>query len=70
MATPRNDLKDARLALGLTQTELGDLVGKTQTVISRYESGESAIDVDAAPLIAAALKIGVLDVLYQKDKAA
>jgi transcriptional regulator with XRE-family HTH domain len=70
MSTPRTDLKEARIAVGLTQAQLADQIGKTQTVVSRYESGDYAIDVDAAPLIAAALKIGVLQVLYPNAKAA
>jgi len=70
MAIARPDLKDARTAVGLTQTQLGDLIGKTQTVISRYESGEYAIDVDTAPALAKALRIGVLEVLYPKKRAA
>jgi ribosome-binding protein aMBF1 (putative translation factor) len=68
--TPRNDLKEARIAAGLTQTELAAKIDKTQTVVSRYESGEYAIDVDTAPVLARALSMDVLDVLYPKKKAA
>lgn len=66
MTTPRTDLKNARLAAGLTQAELAQVIGRDQTVISRIESGHRAVDVDDAPLLAAALKIGVLEVLYPK----
>jgi transcriptional regulator with XRE-family HTH domain len=34
------ELRRARLARGLTQTELGDAVGVDQSVLSRLERGE------------------------------
>lgn len=60
----RPDLRYARKAAGLTQTELAVMLGKEQPVISRYERGHSAIDVATAPKIAAILKIPLLQVLY------
>lgn len=70
----RNDIKEARLKKGLTQTQLADLIGKDQAAVSRYESGALAIDAQTAPLIAKALDMDILAVLYptqqSKKKAA
>jgi transcriptional regulator with XRE-family HTH domain len=60
----RTDIRKARLAKGLTQAQLAELIGKDQAAISRYESGCLAIDVPTAPLIAQALDMDVLKVLY------
>lgn len=70
----RIDIKDARIAKGLTQDQLADQIGKSQAVVSRYESGEIPIDAQIAPLIASALGMNILAVLYgiqaSKEKAA
>ncbi|MBN8740697.1 MAG: hypothetical protein BGP24_14795 [Lysobacterales bacterium 69-70] len=60
----RNDLRKARIAAGLTQVEFARLIRKDQGTVSRIESGKQTIDVVAAPLIAAALGMDVLQVLY------
>lgn len=64
MRTMREDLRKARIAAGLNQAELARLIGKDQGAVSRIESGKQTIDAAAAPLIAAALGIDVLHVLY------
>lgn len=66
----RPDLEKARLAKGLTQGQLADLIGRGQSDISRYESGEAGISVELAPKIADALGISVLEVLYPGQAAA
>jgi transcriptional regulator with XRE-family HTH domain len=38
-------IKKARVGRGLSQADLGSLVGVTQRMISKYESGESLPDV-------------------------
>ena len=44
-------LIDARQAAGIRQAELARMVGKTQTFVARFESGERRIDlVEAAAL--------------------
>lgn len=63
----REDLKQARIKKGLTQVELADQIGKTQSVVSRYESGESPIDIDTAPLLAKVLGLPVIKVLYPRN---
>lgn len=39
----RNRLERLRQAAGLTQRQIGDLLGKDPSTISRYETGEVAI---------------------------
>lgn len=39
----KDELKTRRERLGLSQTEFGEIVGKTQNTISRYESGSQKI---------------------------
>lgn len=53
-------IRTAREALNLTQTELANLVGKTQNTISNYESGQRALRVDELPVLAEALKVSIL----------
>lgn len=38
-------LKELRKSLSVTQKELADLLGKPQSFVSKYESGERNIDV-------------------------
>lgn len=68
-ATMRDDLKQARIDAKLTQEELAARVGKDQGAISRYESGKLAPDVQVAPLLAEALRIPLLQVLYGRKYA-
>lgn len=63
----RNDLRQARIAAGITQADLAARVGKDQGTISRYESGKASVDIDVAPRIAAALNLDVLIVLYGRS---
>lgn len=60
----REDLRKARIAAGLNQAELARLIGKDQGAVSRIETGKQAIDVEVAPIIASALGLDVLQVLY------
>lgn len=39
----KTDLKNRRERLGLSQTEFGEIIGKTQNTVSRYESGSMPI---------------------------
>lgn len=39
-------LGELRQALGLTQTELGQLIGRTQSAVSQIETGEVGLSVD------------------------
>jgi DNA-binding XRE family transcriptional regulator len=40
-------LAELRRVLGLTQAELADLIGKSQSAVSQIEHGEIALSVDA-----------------------
>jgi len=60
----RTDLRNARISAGLTQQQVAVAIGKDQGTYSRYESGAMAPDKDVALLLAAALGMQVLDVLY------
>lgn len=57
-------LTSLRLALGLSQTQLGERCGLEQPHISRYESGKIAPGIDIAARLAAALGVS-LDEFYQ-----
>jgi transcriptional regulator with XRE-family HTH domain len=62
----RTDLKDAREAKGFTQREMADKIGKSQGVVSRYETGHYEFDAQTALVIAKVLGMDVLAVLYPK----
>lgn len=71
----RADLKEARKAKGITQAEMALMLGKTQGVISRYETGHYVFDAKTAMQISKILELDVLKVLYpepasKKKKAA
>jgi transcriptional regulator with XRE-family HTH domain len=57
-------LAEARIAKGLTQAEVASAIGRDQSLVSRYESGKSRIDVEVAPKLAAVLGVDLLTVLY------
>jgi transcriptional regulator with XRE-family HTH domain len=52
-------LKAARMDGGITQAELAGRVGKPQSFVSKYESGERRLDVAEFMEIASALKVEV-----------
>jgi transcriptional regulator with XRE-family HTH domain len=55
MAT-NNRLKAARVAIGLTQLQLAERVGKKEIEISRYETGRARPDPETKRRIAAVLE--------------
>lgn len=52
---PKNRIAEYREKRGLTQVELGKLIGMSQTAISLYESGDRKPDVETAKAISKAL---------------
>jgi transcriptional regulator with XRE-family HTH domain len=50
------DVKAARQALGLTQTELAEKLGVTQATVSRFETGDLKVD-DRTRLALEALRL-------------
>lgn len=60
----RADLRNAREARKLSQTKLAELIGKDQAYVSRLESGEYKVDPEIARLLAKALRVPLMRVLY------
>ncbi len=53
----RNLLKQLRKDAGLRQVDLADILGKPQSYISKYESGEKTLDILEAKEVCEALGI-------------
>lgn len=67
---PTHRIKEYRELHGLTQEELGELVGRKKGAISRIESGETGLDLTMAEQIAAALREPLEKVLGLNSKSA
>lgn len=59
-------IKEARKAAGLTQKELGAVVGKGESTISEWESGKRSPEVDLLSVIAARLDTSVAALLGEE----
>lgn len=55
-------LKEYRKRIGLTQLELADKVGRSQSVISSWEIGTGVPDAYYLPALAKALNVSVADI--------
>ncbi|OFJ47798.1 transcriptional regulator [Janthinobacterium lividum] len=53
----RHVMADARERQGLTQTELANRLGKPQSFVSKYESGERRLDLVEFLVVCAALGV-------------
>ncbi len=62
-------IRDARLAKGLTQEELGDILGVQKSAIAKYESGK-VVNIKRSTLqkIAAVLDLRGSDLIEEKEK--
>ena len=49
LAPMRTDITRARKRARLTQAQVAKAIGKTQSEVSRFESGERPVPVEAAP---------------------
>ena len=67
MATARPLVREARLAAGLTQQQLAELMAVPQPVIARWETGDREPRVYAAVRLAAALNTNV-ECLFAPDE--
>lgn len=68
-ATISSNLKRFREEKGLSQTELGNVIGKAKTTISTWERGESLPD--AAMLYRLATYYGkIMEAMYEKESPA
>ena len=56
-------LVERRNRLGLTQAQLGKMLGKSQQFVSKYETGERKIDAVELVLIAKALNLSTSHIL-------
>jgi transcriptional regulator with XRE-family HTH domain len=59
----RAALREARKAAGLTQAEVGERLGRPQSYVNKYESGERRLDVIEFLDVAAAIGLEVSRVL-------
>ncbi len=62
-------LVEARKAKGLTQAELADALGKPQSFVAKYESGERRIDVVEFVDITAILGVAASNLLAKIEPA-
>ena len=63
-----NRIKEIRKSKGLSQKDVADAIGVTQSQYSRYESGATNIPGDMLPKIADVLKVSVDAVLGREDQ--
>lgn len=70
----KNDIKKLRRKRGLTAKKLGELIGASQSVISRVENEKQELDVNMMQKIARVLKVSEFDLIggtpkqIKKDK--
>jgi Zn-dependent peptidase ImmA (M78 family)/transcriptional regulator with XRE-family HTH domain len=63
-------IAEARLARGLTGTQLGEFVGLRKDQVSKIESGRRRVDISELPLFAAALGVTVRQLLGLTERPA
>ncbi|MFG3048159.1 helix-turn-helix domain-containing protein [Streptomyces sp. NPDC048241] len=56
-------IRAARRAAGLTQIQLGELIGCDHKTISRWENGHTVIDINDLLLVADALDVPLADLV-------
>ena len=56
-------LKAARKAAGLTQAQVGELLGRPQSYVNKYETGERRLDVIEFLDVARIIELNVREVL-------
>lgn len=62
-------LREMRIKAGLTQSELATRIGKDQTFVSKYESGERRLDVLELREICQAIGISLEGFVRKLEKA-
>lgn len=60
-------IKAARVNAGLTQTEVGEIVGKSKNTIASYEAYTTKPDIDTAKAMAALFGMTVDDIIWSQD---
>jgi len=65
-----NTIRDARLSKGLTQRQLGEMIGKSNNVLTNWEKGTNSPDVDMIESLCSILDIPVSEMFpFQKEVA-
>lgn len=63
-----NSLSEKRRESGLSQEELGQIIGKSSNAISRYENAENTMDVHTFEKTVNALKISPYELLLELEE--
>lgn len=63
-----NSLSEKRRESGLSQEELGQIIGKSSNAISRYENAENTMDVHTFAKTVNALKISPYELLLELEE--
>lgn len=58
-----SEIRERRKAINLTQKQLGEMIGKTESSIQKYESGATEVPLSVLGMIADALGSGIIDFL-------
>lgn len=61
-------IKAERAALGMTQAELAEKIGKEKQSVMRYENGKRDIPLDDLALIARAFSLSVVELLGRAEQ--
>lgn len=61
-------IKAERAALGLTQAELAEKIGKDKQTVMRYENGKRDIPIDDLALMASAFGLGPIELLRRAEQ--
>lgn len=54
-------LRQSRLDAGLTQAQLAEKLGQTQSYVSKYENGEQRLDLMELEAVCGAVDVSLLD---------
>ena len=62
-------LREAREEAGLTQVELADLLGQSQSFVSKYERGERRLDIIQLRTVCLTLGVKLRDFVERLERA-
>ena len=57
------DMRQARVDIGLTQSQLANLIGVRQSYISKYEAGQKRLDIVELVTLCNILKLDVVEIV-------
>ncbi|SEE73411.1 helix-turn-helix domain-containing protein [Pseudomonas anguilliseptica] len=58
-------LRSARLRAGVTQAHVAELIGESQSYVSKYENGEQRLDLLELEAICVAIDVDLLDFIRE-----